>query len=152
MKLFIPVAVVATAFATLIGPSGPLGGFWRPSPDLPTAAQPILGGLIAESMIENVAFGIGIAIALLGYRWFAARTPDRFHALAAWLASVWLLASWMPHGSLHRHIGLAPRGLLPVEWIFHGGAIVAVAALLWALLAKPVGSAVTPSAVRGTTS
>lgn len=133
MKRFVLIAWPATVAAALVSSSGPLGGFWATMPISPAPSRPVLAGLIAESMVENLAFGIGIAILLTGYRWFAERTADRVRARTAWLASVWLFASWMPHGSLHRHIGMDALALVPVEWTFHVGAIVAVAALLLSL-------------------
>ena len=83
--------------------------------------------------MENVAFGIGLAILVLGRPWFAARTATAGRATAAWLAAGWLFVSWMPHAALHLHIGMQPAALLPIEWIFHAGAILAIALLLWAL-------------------
>ncbi|WP_033294534.1 hypothetical protein [Amycolatopsis jejuensis] len=123
------VAVAGTAAAVLFGPTGPLGGFWAPTPDIPAPSGAVLGGLVAERMIENLAFGAGLAILFTGRRWFGAAA----HAGTAWLASVWLLASWMPHGALHVHHGMRPEGLLVIEWVFHVGVIAAVVALLWAL-------------------
>ena len=133
MKRLVPVTVAAAIFAALIGPHGPFGGFWAPSPMAAHPAGALLVGFLGENMIENFAFGLGIAILLLGRPWFAARTETTARATAAWLAAVWLLASWMPHGALHLHIGMDAHALLPVEWIFHGGAIAAAVTLLWAL-------------------
>jgi hypothetical protein len=56
------------------------------------------------------------------------RSPDREKTATtttAWLSAAWLFASWMPH-ALHQHIGMQPAALLPVEWVFHGGAILAI--------------------------
>jgi hypothetical protein len=85
--------------------------------------------------MENIAFGIGLAVLVVGRRWFTQRMADQARATAAWLAAVWLLATWMPHAAMHLHIGLRPASLLVVEWVFHGGAIVATLVLLWAVLA-----------------
>ncbi len=122
MKLFALITLVGTAIAVVIGPHGPLGGFWAPTPEAPHVHGPLMAGFLAENMVENIAFGAGLAIALLGRHRFATTT--------AWLASIWLLASWMPHAALHQHFGMRPEALLPIEWIFHAGAILAVAALL----------------------
>jgi hypothetical protein len=128
------VAIAGTLLAALIGPRGPLGGFWAPAPEIPQPHGALLAGFVGENLVENVAFGIGLAVLVVGRRWFAERTTGRSRATAAWLAAVWLLASWMPHAALHQHIGLWPPGLLAVEWVFHGGAIVAIVVLLWAVL------------------
>ncbi len=134
MRRFIVVTVVGIAVAVLIGPKGPLGGFWAPSPETPRASGSVLAGLVAERMVESLVFGVGVATLLLGRRLFVARTATLDRATIAWLASVWLLASWMPHGALHLHVGAHPSALLPIEWIFHVGAIAAVVTLLWAFL------------------
>jgi hypothetical protein len=130
MKRLIAVTVGGTVLATLVGPHGPLGGFWAPSPTAPHVHGALLAGFLLENLVENAAFGVGLAILVFGRPWFAARTATAGRATVAWLATVWLLASWMPHAALHLHIGMQPSALLPVEWVFHVGAIVAVAALL----------------------
>jgi hypothetical protein len=139
MRRFVLVAAAATVFAVVIGPDGPLGGFWAPAPDMPQPHGVVLVGLIGEGMVEKAAFGVGIAVLLLGRDWFAARTRTARHRHIAWLTTVWLFASWMPHAALHRHIGMNPSGTLPVEWIFHAGSIVALALLL-ATLGAPSSS------------
>jgi hypothetical protein len=136
MNRFMATAIGATVFAVLIGPRGPLGGFWAPSPTAPHVDGPLLAGFITENMVENIAFGLGVAILLFGRPWFLARTADPARATAGWLATVWLFASWMPHAALHLHIGMRPTALLLVEWVFHGGAIAAITALLWAFATR----------------
>jgi hypothetical protein len=133
MKRFVAVALAGAAFALLIGPRGPLGGFWRPAAEAPTPQGGVLAGFVAEGFAEALAFGVGVAILLFGRSWFASRAATSARGTTAWLATVWLFASWMPHAALHLHIGLRPEQLLAVEWIFHVGAVVALAALLWAL-------------------
>ena len=140
MRRYVVVALAATVFAVAIGPNGPLGGFWAPAPDMAQPHGVVLAGLIGEGIVENAAFGVGIAVLLLGRGWFAARTRTARHGHIAWLTTVWLFASWMPHAALHRHIGMNPAGVLPVEWIFHGGSIAALALLLATL----PGTAVEP--------
>lgn len=132
MRRFGIIALAATVFAVLVGPDGPLGRFWAPDPDAPAAHGAVLAGLIGETMVENVAFGVGIAVLLLGRRWFAARTDTARAGHIARAATAWLLASWLPHAALHRHLGMQPSGILPVEWIFHAGSIIATVLLLWA--------------------
>jgi hypothetical protein len=43
----------------------------------------------------------------------------------------------MPHAALHLHIGMEPARLLPIEWVFHAGSIVAIAALIWSMRRRP---------------
>jgi hypothetical protein len=132
MKYFIGVTIAGAVLAVLVGPRGPFGGFWAPAPEAPRVDGALRAGFIAENMVENIAFGVGLAILLIGRRWFVARTTTAGGATAAWLAAVWLFASWMPHAAIHQHVGMRPTALLPVEWVFHGGAIVAIGVLLWA--------------------
>jgi hypothetical protein len=133
MRRFLIVTLTGAVLATLAGPRGPLGGLWRPAPEAPHAHGALLGGFIAENMVENLAFGAGLAILVVGRTWFTARTTTTARATTAWLATVWLLASWMPHAALHQHIGMHPSAMLPVEWIFHIGAIIAAGALVLTL-------------------
>jgi hypothetical protein len=93
----------------------------------------LLAGFIGENLVESLAFGAGLAILLLGRPWFASRFAGSPRATAAWLATTWLFVSWMPHAALHLHIGMRPAALLPIEWTFHAGSIVAIAVLVWAL-------------------
>ena len=133
MKRFIGVTIAGAVLAALVGPRGPFGGFWAPAPEAPRVDGALRAGFVVENTVENLAFGVGLAILLLGRHWFVARTTTAASATIGWLAAVWLFASWMPHAALHQHIGMRPAALLPVEWVFHGGAIVAIGALLWAL-------------------
>ena len=136
MKGFIGVTIAGAVLAALCGPRGPFGGFWAP-PDAPHLHGPIRAGFMAWSLVENLAVGVGLAILLLGRRWFVARLGTGAGATSAWLASVWLFASWMPHAALHQHVGTQPAALLAIEWVFHGGAIAAISALLWTLSSAP---------------
>jgi hypothetical protein len=131
MRRFLPVALAGTALALVAGPRGPLGGFWRPAPTAPHVDGALLVGFAGENVVECVAFGLGLAVLLTGRGWFLARSTDRARATGAWLATVWLLASWMPHAALHLHVGMRPEGLLPIEWVFHAGAIAAIGVLVW---------------------
>jgi hypothetical protein len=140
MTRFILVTIAGAVLAVLVGPRGPLGGFWAPGPEAPQVDGALRAGFAAWSIAESVAFGIGLAILLLGRTWFVRRTASPAGATAAWLAAVWLFASWMPHAALHQHIGMRPAALLAVEWAFHGGAILAIGALLVALAGVGPGS------------
>ena len=126
--------LAGTVLAVLIGPRGPLGGFWRPAPEIPQPGGAVLAGLIGENLLECLAFGAGLAVLVLGRRWFGSRMAQGLPATLGWLATVWLFASWFPHGALHPHVGTQqPQALVVVEWIFHGGALLAITALVWAV-------------------
>lgn len=142
------VAVIAV-IAFLASPGGPLGGFWRPAPDIPVPTAGQLPLLIGVNLFEVVTFGLGIAFALFGYRLLAAaRVPSRALTVAAYGSIVWLLVSWWPHGSLHIANGLAMNGLIAIEYGFHVTCMVAglvVGAFFLALLRERVrGGAATP--------
>jgi hypothetical protein len=63
---FIALTVGGTVLAALAGPRGPLGGFWAPAPEAPHVHGGLLVGFIAENMLENIAFGLGLAVLVLG--------------------------------------------------------------------------------------
>lgn len=107
---FAGIVVAATGLAVL---AVPLTGLWEPATDM--SPGPARTALIAEGMVENVAFGIGIAVLCLGLPLFTNVIPDRRRAIVAWLATVWLLVLWMPHGNLHRYVGMDTVGLVPIE-------------------------------------
>ena len=119
------VAVIAI-LAFLASPTGPLGGFWRPAPDMPAPTAGQLPFMILRNLIEVVTFGLGIAFALFGYRLLeSARVPSRALTVAAYVCIVWLLASWWPHDSLHIANGMAMNGLIGIEYAFHVTCMVA---------------------------
>ena len=93
------LAIVGTVLAALIGPRGPFGGFWAPAPEAPQAHGALLAAFVGENLVENVAFGIGLAILVVGRRWFTERVAGQSRATAAWLAAVWLLIA----RGRHRH-------------------------------------------------
>jgi hypothetical protein len=91
--------------------------------------------------VECLAFGAGLAVLLAGRTWFVRRTASAGGATAAWLAACWLLVSWLPHAAaLHQHVGMQPGALLAIEWVFHGGAILAIGILLLSTAAPAPGS------------
>ncbi|MFN2388668.1 MAG: hypothetical protein ABR575_03550 [Actinomycetota bacterium] len=124
------IAGVATAL--LFGPDGPLGGFWRPAEGSAEPSGLLIPGFIAVALAEGLALGIALAVLVFGRPWFNGLVPRPRLALAAWIATIWLLASWWPHTATHRFVGDDLGGLLAAEWIFHvtsmvAGAIVVVA-------------------------
>lgn len=66
IKWLIPTLVVAF-IAFVASPNGPLGSFWRPSPDIlmPTGAQLLLFTLL--NVAGALTFGIGISFLIFGY-------------------------------------------------------------------------------------
>jgi hypothetical protein len=99
-----------------------LGGFWRPSADIPvsgaTGIQFIL--LLVLNIAEALAFGLGISFLVFGYP--TVRAISRVSiglTRAAHFAIAWLLLNWWVHDSLHIHVGMQLNGLLVIEYGFH---------------------------------
>lgn len=130
------IIVGGAVAAMLVGPNGPLGGFWRPIELDPEPAGAQLAGLIGAGVVEAIGFGAAIAILVLGRPLFARLTTTPGRALAAQVTSAWLLGSWWPHTALHMHHGTDPAALVALEVGFHAGSIVAFAILLWALIPR----------------
>lgn len=106
------ITVAGTVVAMLVGPDGPLGGFWRPEEVDPEPSGAVLAGLVGAGFLEAVGFGLALAILALGRPLFTRITTTPARATAAWLAAAWLLGSWWPHTSLHRHFGIDPGALV----------------------------------------
>jgi len=117
---WIGVSLVVAAIAFLASPHGPLGAFWRPSPDMPTPVGPQVPLFMLLNIAEAVAFGAGVAFLIFGYRLIRSTAPG-FPALglAAYLSVAWLLINWWPHDSLHVANGMKLWGLLGIEYGFH---------------------------------
>ena len=127
------VVLGGTLVAFLAGPRGPLGGFWRPAPmDIAPAGIEMVG-LMASGVVEAVAFGAALAVALFGGPLFTRLTVTPGRAATARFTTAWVLGAWWPHTALHQHVGLRPSALVGIELVFHAGTILAAAALLWAL-------------------
>lgn len=143
------IIVGGAVAAVLLGPNGPLGGFWRPvGVDLePTGWQ--LVSLLGSGLVE--ALGVGLALATLSVGrplFIRLTTPTR--ATAAQLACAWLLGSWWPHTALHMHFGAKASALAGIEPVFHAGSIIVACVLIWALIPGALRHAVDPESPRRT--
>lgn len=110
-------------------------------PDLPDMAAPVgaqLPLLIGISAIESLAFGIGLAFLISGWRYVSARS---FGDKLVWISATWLLVSWWPHDNMHRVNPMGDYwGLIRIEWIFHFTLIIAgiiVASFIWKKFSLP---------------
>ena len=130
------VTIVLAVIAFLASPNGPLGGYWRPSPDFP---QPTAGQLplfVLLNVAEALTFGFGIAFLFFGYPLVQKVLPAAPRlSLAAHLSIAWLLFSWWPHDSLHVANGMNLNGLLAIEYGFHLTLMVTGAILAFFFLA-----------------
>jgi hypothetical protein len=116
--LILTLVLGAVTFAA--SPNGPLGGFWRPAPDVPAPTSAQLPLFILLNLAEVVTFGLGISFLAFGYPMVRAISPaSETLTRAAHLSIVWLLANWWPHDSLHIFNGFNLTGLLGIEYGFH---------------------------------
>lgn len=129
---WLAVTFVLGAIAFVASPNGPLGGFWRPSPDFPQPTSAQLPLFILLNVAEVLAFGLGIAFLIFGYPLMRAIAPaSKRLTLWAFLSIAWLLVNWWPHDSLHVANGMNMGGLLVIEYLFHVTLIVAGAILAY---------------------
>jgi hypothetical protein len=128
--LAVTLVLGVTAFAA--SPNGPLGGFWRPSPDFPHPTSAQLPLFMILNVAEVLAFGLGVAFLIFGYPVIRAIAPaSKRLTLWAFLSIAWLLVNWWPHDSLHVANGMNLGGLLVIEYVFHITLIVAGAILAY---------------------
>jgi hypothetical protein len=133
-KLILVVTLLLTVVTFLANPVGPLGGFWRASPDIPVseAAGIQLVLFLLLNIFEALTFGLGISFLVFGYPLVRAILPASSSLThAAHFSIAWLLLNWWIHDSLHIHVGMVLNGLLGIEYGFHvtlmiAGAILAI--------------------------
>ena len=132
---WLAVTLVLAIIAFLASPNGPLGAFWRPSPDFPQPTDAQLPLFILLNATEALAFGFGIAFLIFGYPLVQTMLPaPRVLTFAAYLSVAWLLISWWPHDSLHLANGINMSGLIAIEYGFHVTVMVAGVILVYFFL------------------
>jgi hypothetical protein len=110
-----------------------------PDMAMPTSAQ--LPLFIFLSVMESLAFGVGVAFLILGWKYMKELLPNKKSSALAFFAIAWLLISWWPHDNMHRvnpHDNLS--GLLKIEYLFHFTLILAgfiVAYNFWKFISRP---------------
>ena len=104
-------------------------------PDLPGMIPPTSSQLpffIGVGVFESVAFGVGVAFVIFGWKFLRGRRTGDY---VAFLSAAWLLVSWWPHDNLHRvTVEGNYWGLLKLEWGFHVTLMIAgviIASHLW---------------------
>jgi hypothetical protein len=116
----IALTLVLGVIAFLASPKGPLGGFWRPGPMVPTPTAAQLPFFILLNLAEALTFGLGVSFLVFGFPMVRAVSPSsNLLTRAAHVSIAWTLANWWPHDSLHLHYGLDLNGLLVIEYVFH---------------------------------
>ena len=97
----------------------------------PTGAQ--LPLLIGVSVIESIAFGLGVSFLVLGWPWV--RRVAQGAKSVAWtlyISCVWFLVSWWPHDRMHMHIDHDDLWtLIGLEYGFHLTLIIAGGAIAY---------------------
>ncbi len=124
---FIIITLVFAIPAFLLGRQ-----IWPPSPDMvvPTSSQLFL--LIILSVLESVAFGLGVAFLILGWP-LLKKVSGKGDALTklTFLSIAWFLINWWPHDNLHVHNGINLNGLLKIDYGFHITLVIAGAILAY---------------------
>ena len=130
---YLLVALPLAILGFLVNPHGPLGGFWAPAAGLPVPAPAQVPFFMLLNVAEAVTFGSGIAFLLFGYNdFFANSGVSSLLTRLAHISIAWLFLNWLPHDSLHVHLGESDLWqLLALEYGFHvtlmiAGAILAV--------------------------
>jgi hypothetical protein len=138
MKTWMKVLVV-TLLTGL--PTIPLGRVIWPDPvsadgmamaSAPTGVQ--LPLLIALSLFEGLAFGLGISFLAFGLPTVRRATAGNKPLMWATFVSIaWWLVSWWPHDNLHR-VASDLSGLIAIEYAFHVTLIVAACCVAFTFL------------------
>src|SRR5437899_3335814 len=118
----ITLVVAAAAFVATLA-------IWPNSPGAPQPPPGLLPYFVALSIIECLAFGLGVAFIAFGGAMLARFDQGRRLTVAAYISTGWLLVNWWPHDNLHRVTGLEWMGLLKIEYGFHVTLILAGAVL-----------------------
>ncbi len=139
-KHWIAVTVVVGVAVVLLGPQGPLGGFWGAEGEDPTGGA--LAALVVYSILEAAVFGLGVAMALFGRPLLKQLGAGERLTRVTFVAIVWALVSWWPHGSFHQAIEENNFGALAaIEWGFHATMLVCglvIARFFWEVLGRSV--------------
>lgn len=116
-RSWVAVAVAGSGVAMVLGPQGPLGGFWgAPGAEELGISGGLLVAFLAYGIVESVVFGLGLAWLLFGRGYLASGALGT----AAFAAIGWTLISWFPHGSSHMALAHDDyRGLALIEYGFH---------------------------------
>lgn len=124
MKPWVKVFLITVALAI---PAMMLGRvIWPPSPEGPEPTSGQLPFFIGASVIEAIAFGLGVAFLIFGFGPLSrAMGGSKVMAWAAYLSIGWLLVSWWPHDNLHLAAGEDMQAILYLVYGFHMSLIVA---------------------------
>jgi hypothetical protein len=132
MKPWIKVLIITLVFGIVSFLLGPV--LWPMAEGGPQPVGAQLPLLIGVSIIESIAFGIGIAFLLLG--WPLVRKVAHGSKLAAWslyIGAAWYMISWWPHDRFHMSMEHGDYWMLiKLEYGFHVTLIIAGALIAYA--------------------
>jgi len=106
---------------------------WPNPPGRPAPPSDLMLFYALEGLVESLAFGVGVAFLIFGFRAFVLRSEGRVLSIATYLSAAWLLVNWWPHSNLHRVVGFEPYGLIRIEYAFHVTLVIAGAIVAFAL-------------------
>jgi hypothetical protein len=115
LKIWIAVVALGAAL-----PAFALGQvIWKSPVGSPTPPAQLLPLFVAETFVEALSFGVGVAFLVFGYSLVRRAALPSWLTIASYMSLGWLLVQWWPHGNLHRVVGNNWTGLLEIEWGFH---------------------------------
>lgn len=113
---------------------------WPDPVGMPGPSEGLVPYFIVVSILECVAFGVGIAFLLFGYPLVSRLGGPKGLTVVAFLAITWELVSWWPHDNMHRVNDMGNfAGLLRIEYTFHVTLVIAgiiIAAHFWRSLVQ----------------
>lgn len=107
---------------------------WTPSTDMGMPTPEQLPFFIFLSILEALAFGLGIAFIVIGWPLLknASGTFGK-RAKGMFICITWYMISWWPHDNFHMQNGNNLQGLLHIEYAFHFTLILAGLYLAWSI-------------------
>lgn len=135
VRWMVVVTAVVGALAVMLSGGSPIGAaLWSPSPDIvPTGIQGPL--LTIVTVLESLAFGLGVAILALGWPSIKRRlSGSKGWAAAAFGSFAWLFLSPWIHDNLHIHYGHGLDAVIALNYLFHWGLVPFVGIILVAVL------------------
>ncbi len=126
-KLKVTLVTVVVAIVTAV--LGPI--IWTPANGEGPGA--LLPYFIVVSLLESIAFGLGVSFLVFGWSWVRRATRETGAAARILYVSIaWSMMSWWPHDNMHISNAHDNWGrLLMIEWLFHVTLILAAIGMAW---------------------
>jgi hypothetical protein len=104
---------------------------WPPAASVVRPPGNLLPLFLVLSVLESLAFGLGVAFLLFGRRWVGSVGVAPGLSIATYISIAWLLVNWWPHDNLHRVVGFEWNRFVLIEYGFHLPLLVAGAVVAW---------------------